>query len=650
MDAEFEIVWDMSRELNTNEVDTLEFSCKKFVQNEANLGHGKLSEVTCKVTSQDLSSTRKLATKNTEKKRVLSSTKNIIGLEVEAHYSGSSSNFDLYQKFRDVFDGYSETFINLCIEQWASEYGSDVENVFQDIKTGADDSTNAVLGQSSNGFASGGSSSSGLSGGAYVGVILTAVAAVSLAIAASVYSIRQHRQDKSHQVQVVSSYGDLPGIRALDSEETSDASSPRDGALLVGNIRSSTGGVGGGNRNHSLLNEIDEEGNVVSGCAFNAYQAYQFRTSDITVQKDQPKKKTPKKDQNIIRRLSPSPQKRPSSRRMSSKVSQQSRSPPRKRDPSPQQLRMASPSPQRIVMLDSPSPQQQPAVMMASPSPQQNPIRMNEPSPQPMGMAVSSIPLQTSQTQSINKPGELLRDFSTDTDAPVGSVVNRNRALYEPSEISEVTTEEVYPPIQFGRTGSCRSSSVSVKDRISTFEKLSETGSGKSGSQTASQAASILLSRIGTQSVSYIGGADISTHAKAFFNKMVGRPESEPPQQSQEPITASQRNHFHSQAQVHTQPEPRGTQGIESLEDDPGHYVVLAPRGPIGIVVDTSQHGPTVHSLKSTSPMIGLISPGDLIVALDDQDTRGMNAATLTRLMAQKSGQETRKITLLTME
>jgi hypothetical protein len=81
-----------------------------------------------------------------------------------------------------------------------------------------------------------------------------------------------------------------------------------------------------------------------------------------------------------------------------------------------------------------------------------------------------------------------------------------------------------------------------------------------------------------------------------------------------------------------------------------GLYDVFAPAGPIGIVVDTTKEGPAVHSLKHTSPMLGLINPGDLIVGLDDQDTRGMTAATLTRLMAKKSSQKERKITLLAME
>jgi hypothetical protein len=86
---------------------------------------------------------------------------------------------------------------------------------------------------------------------------------------------------------------------------------------------------------------------------------------------------------------------------------------------------------------------------------------------------------------------------------------------------------------------------------------------------------------------------------------------------------------------------------LGSVAKREGTYDVFAPSGPIGIVVDTSKEGPAVHSLKSTSPLLGLINPGDLIIALDDEDTRDMTAASLTRLMAKKSRQKERKITLL---
>jgi len=75
-------------------------------------------------------------------------------------------------------------------------------------------------------------------------------------------------------------------------------------------------------------------------------------------------------------------------------------------------------------------------------------------------------------------------------------------------------------------------------------------------------------------------------------------------------------------------------------------FEVYAPPGPLGVIIDTSKEGPLIHSLRKDSQLKDLVNPGDLIVALDDEDTRHMTAAKLTRKMASKSG-ETRKITLL---
>lgn len=86
-------------------------------------------------------------------------------------------------------------------------------------------------------------------------------------------------------------------------------------------------------------------------------------------------------------------------------------------------------------------------------------------------------------------------------------------------------------------------------------------------------------------------------------------------------------------------------------EEDGGEeediYDVFAPAGPIGIVVDTTSKGCVVHSLRKTSSMQGLINPGDLIVALDDEDVTKLNASELTKLMARKAQQKERKFTLI---
>lgn len=132
--------------------------------------------------------------------------------------------------------------------------------------------------------------------------------------------------------------------------------------------------------------------------------------------------------------------------------------------------------------------------------------------------------------------------------------------------------------------------------------------------------------------------SDFSDHGKSFFGTGIK--------------DAKQNDHIN---QFNSQTEAAFTTAASSGTFDHtstrgGLYDVFAPPGPIGIVVDTTKDGPAVHSLKRTSPMLGLINPGDLIVALDDIDARGMTAATLTQLMAKKSSQKERKITLQTVD
>jgi len=83
----------------------------------------------------------------------------------------------------------------------------------------------------------------------------------------------------------------------------------------------------------------------------------------------------------------------------------------------------------------------------------------------------------------------------------------------------------------------------------------------------------------------------------------------------------------------------------ESTDED--IYDVFAPAGPIGVVVDSTPKGCVVHSLRKTSSMQGLINPGDLIIALDDDDVTKLDASELTKLMARKAQQTERKFTLI---
>jgi C-terminal processing protease CtpA/Prc len=55
--------------------------------------------------------------------------------------------------------------------------------------------------------------------------------------------------------------------------------------------------------------------------------------------------------------------------------------------------------------------------------------------------------------------------------------------------------------------------------------------------------------------------------------------------------------------------------------------------GKLGIVIDTTLEGPIVHKINPQSPLEGSLFPGDIIVAIDDVDTRAMSASAITALM-----------------
>ena len=74
---------------------------------------------------------------------------------------------------------------------------------------------------------------------------------------------------------------------------------------------------------------------------------------------------------------------------------------------------------------------------------------------------------------------------------------------------------------------------------------------------------------------------------------------------------------------------------------------VYAPSGPLGIVIDTTPDGPMIHSIKATSPLINMVVAGDIVIGIDEVNTEAMSAATLTRIMAKRSQQPRRKISVI---
>ena len=74
-----------------------------------------------------------------------------------------------------------------------------------------------------------------------------------------------------------------------------------------------------------------------------------------------------------------------------------------------------------------------------------------------------------------------------------------------------------------------------------------------------------------------------------------------------------------------------------------------APPGKLHIVIHSTKDGPAVHTVKEGSSLEGHIFPGDLIISVDNVDTRSFTAEQVMKMMAAKSDRE-RKITVLHFE
>ena len=88
---------------------------------------------------------------------------------------------------------------------------------------------------------------------------------------------------------------------------------------------------------------------------------------------------------------------------------------------------------------------------------------------------------------------------------------------------------------------------------------------------------------------------------------------------------------------------------FRSIFEDPKNvlYECRAPSGPLGIVVDGTPLGPRVRSLNPLSPIFGKISPGDVIVGVDETDTVGLDAGGFWRVVSRKASQQERVLAVL---
>jgi hypothetical protein len=97
----------------------------------------------------------------------------------------------------------------------------------------------------------------------------------------------------------------------------------------------------------------------------------------------------------------------------------------------------------------------------------------------------------------------------------------------------------------------------------------------------------------------------------------------------------------------------RNHSAVEQVDNELPEVIVcrdcIAPPGKLKIVIHSTKDGPAVHTVKKGSVLTGHMFPGDLIISVDNVDTRSYSAEQVMKLMTAKSRQQ-RKITVLHIE
>lgn len=82
------------------------------------------------------------------------------------------------------------------------------------------------------------------------------------------------------------------------------------------------------------------------------------------------------------------------------------------------------------------------------------------------------------------------------------------------------------------------------------------------------------------------------------------------------------------------------------IEED--HFVIYAPAGKLGLVVDNPDDGaPVVHAIKEDSVLIDQVRVGDRLVGVDEIDVRSLSPVKVSKLISKRSTNPLRKLTLV---
>jgi C-terminal processing protease CtpA/Prc len=86
---------------------------------------------------------------------------------------------------------------------------------------------------------------------------------------------------------------------------------------------------------------------------------------------------------------------------------------------------------------------------------------------------------------------------------------------------------------------------------------------------------------------------------------------------------------------------------MESSGTTGNQYVVLAPAGKLGIVLDSPDDmGSVVYVIKENSPLLERMEVGDRLLAVDEIDVRAMSPTKVSKLISKRSRNPLRKLTL----
>jgi hypothetical protein len=81
--------------------------------------------------------------------------------------------------------------------------------------------------------------------------------------------------------------------------------------------------------------------------------------------------------------------------------------------------------------------------------------------------------------------------------------------------------------------------------------------------------------------------------------------------------------------------------------DSDARFVIYAPAGTLGVVVDTPDEGaPVVHAIKENSVLIDQVKVGDRLIGVDEIDVRSFTVTQVCKLMNQRCTNPLRKLTL----